>query len=78
MMWSQKEDTRIVIVHKVIHFLFSDHLSLATILATTKNIMNILIFLGGNYQKFTKETEKFYDLKKSAIAQQYCFLARLD
>ncbi len=31
--------------------------------------MNILMFLGGNYQKFTKETQRFSDLRKSAIAK---------
>jgi hypothetical protein len=31
--------------------------------------MNILMFLGGNCQKFTKEIQKFSDLRKSAIAK---------
>ena len=31
--------------------------------------MNILMFLGGNYQKFTKEIQRFYELTKNAITK---------
>jgi hypothetical protein len=30
--------------------------------------MNILMFLGGSYQKFTKETQRFPELTKRANA----------
>jgi len=48
----------VFIVHKVINSPVSGHSSPAIILATTRNIMNILMFLGGIYQKFTECREK--------------------
>lgn len=49
-----------LIVPKQLAVLFGGHLSRAIILATTRNITNILIFLGGSYQKFTKQNSIVY------------------
>jgi hypothetical protein len=48
---SQKAVIVTLIVPKLFHVPFGGHLSPAIILATTTNITNILISVGGSYQK---------------------------